>query len=126
MRLARITLQGVDIMKTSIVRISVAALFVAALILGIGVSAYAQDPMLATLIPTQENARPVPSFIGHEATPKPITSRPIPQNPHMSPGSWSAIHDDTYMSDTYFTPGPLGKAPMTVLFSHLATTTTIG
>ncbi len=67
-------------MKTSIVRWSIAALVVAALILGIGVSAYAQDPLLPTPIPTQENARPVPPFIGHEATPNPITSRPIPPN----------------------------------------------
>ena len=70
-------------MKTSIVRLGIAGLFVAALILGIGVSAYAQDPSLPTLIPTQENARPVPLVIGHEATPNHITSRPIPQNPHM-------------------------------------------
>lgn len=72
-------------------------------------------------IPPQPDARPVPLFIGHEATPNPITSRPIPQNPHMSSGSWSAPHNDTYMSDTYFTPGPLGKAPMTVVSTALTT-----
>ena len=29
----------------------------------------------------------------------------------MAPGSWSNFHNDTYMSDTYFTSGPLGRSP---------------
>ena len=67
-------------------------------------------PIPPTPIPTQQDARPVPEFIGHEATPQPINAPPIPRNPHMSTGSWSAHHDDTYMSDTYDadTLGPLG------------------
>jgi hypothetical protein len=40
-------------------------------------------------IPTQTDARPVPVFIGHEAAVKPIAALPVPDNPHMSPGSWS-------------------------------------
>lgn len=95
-------------MKTSIVRMSVAALVVAALILGIGVSAYAQDPILPTPIPTQENARPVPFFIGREAVAKPILAPEIPFNPFMAHDAYSTVHNDTYMSDTYFTLGPLG------------------
>jgi hypothetical protein len=75
----------------------------------------------ASPIPQQPYARPVAPFIGQEATPNPITSRPIPQNPYMSSGSWGSVHDDTYMSDTYFTPGPLGKASMTVVSTSLAT-----
>src|SRR5512136_1906792 len=124
MRLARTKFQGAQIMKTHIKLSCLTALVVAALILGIGLPAYAADPSPLTVVPTilpQPDARPVPLFIGHEATPKPITSRPIPQNPHMSSGSWSAVHDDTYMSDTYFTPGPVGKAPMTVVSATLAT-----
>ena len=100
-------------MKTSIVRISVAALVVAALILGIGVSAYAQDPISPPpTIPPQPDARPVPFFIGHEAVAKPIVAPTIPHNPFMAPDEWSAIHDDTYMSDTYVSSGPLGHNPI--------------
>src|SRR5512137_1434718 len=120
MRLARTTFQGAQIMKTYIKLSCLTALVVAALILGIGLPAYAADPSPLTVVPTippQPDARLVPLFIGHEASPKPITSRPIPQNPHMSQGSWGVSHADTYMSDTYITGGPLGKAPMTVL-SH--------
>jgi hypothetical protein len=81
-------------MKRSIAIIALAALAVAALVLGI---------WLLT---------PVPSYIGHEATANPIVAPPIPQNPHMSAGAWAAMHNDTYMSDAYFTSGPLGHKPV--------------
>ena len=70
-------------------------------------------PVPPTPIPLQKGADPVPEFIGREATPHPIDAPSIPQNPHLSTGSWSAIHDDTYMSDTYDggTLGPLGHDP---------------
>src|SRR5512136_1304943 len=115
MRLARTTFQGAQIMKTSIVRWSIAALVVAALSLGIGVSAYGDGPTFpipATPIPPQPN-RPVPSYIGQPAVPKPIAAPTIPANPFMGSWnniqSWSALHNDAYMSDTYFTQGPLGR-----------------
>jgi hypothetical protein len=103
-------------MKTYIKLSCLAALFLAALILGIGLPAYAGDPPVFPItpmpIPTQEAARPVPNFIGHEATPNKILAPAIPQNPHMSEGAWAAHHNDTYMSDTYFTSGPLGHSPI--------------
>jgi len=103
-------------MKTYIKLSGLAALVVAALILGIGLPAYAADPPAFPItpmpIPTQEAARPVPNFIGHEATPNKILAPAIPQNPHMSEGAWAAHHNDTYMSDTYFTSGPLGHSPI--------------
>ena len=60
-------------------------------------------------------------FIGHEATPNPIDISAHPTKPVQFIGLRSAPHDDTYMSDTYFTVGPLGKAPMTVVSTALAT-----
>ena len=99
-------------MKTSIVRWSLLALVLVMLTLAIGRPTYADDPTPTPIpIPTQEDARPVPEFIGHEATPQPIAAPAIPQNPFMAPGSWSSFHNDTYMSDTYFTSGPLGHSP---------------
>ena len=99
-------------MKTSIVCWSLAALALVLLTLTIGLPAYADDPTPTPIpIPTQANARPVPEFIGHEATPQPIAAPSIPRNPFMARGSWSNYHNDTYMSDTYFTLGPLGHSP---------------
>lgn len=42
------------------------------------------------------------------ATPKPIEGQPIPQNPHMAPNGRNNVHNDSYMSDTYQLPGPIG------------------
>src|SRR5512135_904340 len=61
-----------------------------------------------TKIPEFPGVKPAPVYIGNPATVKPISALPIPQNPFMAPGSWGAVHDDTYASDTYFTGGPLG------------------
>ena len=66
----------------------------------------------AIRIPQQTDASPVPPFIGQEAAPKPIDAPDIPINPYMSPGSWSAMHNNTYMSDTYLVSGPLGHSPV--------------
>lgn len=42
------------------------------------------------------------------ATPKPIEGQQIPQNPHMAPNGRNNVHNDSYMSDTYDLPGPIG------------------
>lgn len=63
-------------------------------------------------IPTQQGARPVPDFVGTSALAQPIATRPVPDNPFLAAGSWSNIHDDTYMSDTYAMAGPLGRSPL--------------
>ena len=104
-------------MKTSIVPWTLAALVLVVLALAIDLPASADDAS-PTPIPTQEDALPVPEFIGAEATPQPIVAPSIPRNPFMAPGSWSNYHNDTYMSDTYFTSGPLGRSP-TVLSTFL-------
>jgi len=65
-------------MKTSIVRRSLAALALILLTLATGLPAYAGDATPTPIpIPTQANARPVPGFIGHEATPQPIAAPAI-------------------------------------------------
>jgi hypothetical protein len=49
---------------------------------------------------------------GYLARPVPVDASPIPQNPSISPDPWSAIHNDTYMSDTYRSSGVLGSRPV--------------
>lgn len=62
-------------------------------------------------IPNQPDARPVPLFLGDPAVAQPIAAPAIPQNPFMATGAWGNIHNDSYMSDTYVTGGPLGHSP---------------
>lgn len=90
---------------------------VLALVIGTAGVVYADSP--AFPIPPQLDAQPVQQFIGSQAVPKPITAPTIPQNPFMAPNGKSNVHDDTYMSDTYTTSGPLGQGPQ-VLSSYLA------
>lgn len=82
------------------------------------ISAESQIP-----IPQQKGALPVPNFIGHGAEPHLIQSSTIPSNPFMGSSGWSNTHNDSYMSDTYFTGGPLGVAPMKVSSSFLGSAT---
>lgn len=77
-----------------------------------GFTAFAFGVIPALPIPQQKDASPVPAFIGQEAAPKPIDAPEIPNNPYMSPGSWSGIHNDAYMSDAYQVSGPLGRSPV--------------
>lgn len=82
------------------------------LIIGEKPLSFASGPIPAVRIPQQIFARTVPNFIGNEAVPKPIESPAIPGNAYMSPGSWSGMHNDGYMSDTYAVTGPLGHSPI--------------
>jgi hypothetical protein len=76
-------------------------------------------------IPQQPDARRVDSFLGQPAVAHSIAAALIPQNPFMMTGSWSNIHNDSYMSDTYFSGGPLGRSPQ-VLSTFLGTPTASG
>jgi hypothetical protein len=75
--------------------------------------AYAQPN--PTPIPQPQSKPPghtPPAFIGAPATPNPVAGvAAIPQNPYLASNGSSNMHDDTYMSDVYFTGGPLGKSP---------------
>lgn len=82
------------------------------IVAGAIITAYSSGIIPAIRIPQQTDASPVPPFIGQEATSKPIDAPDIPINPYMSPGSWSAMHNNTYMSDTYQVSGPLGHSPV--------------
>jgi hypothetical protein len=63
-------------------------------------------------IPQQVGAGPVPHYVGHPAIGKPVLAPAVPQNPFLSPNPFNNAQDDTYMSDTYFTPGVLGRHPV--------------
>ncbi|MGV1006143.1 MAG: hypothetical protein ACOYEV_15550 [Candidatus Nanopelagicales bacterium] len=62
-------------------------------------------------IPQVTGTVPAGNYAGAPAIQRPLFPPAIPQNPHMSINPWSAIHDDTYMSDAYTTAGPLGRHP---------------
>lgn len=66
------------------------------------------NPTPIVSIPGSE--QPV-SYMGAPAIQQPLYPRAVPQNPFMSTNPWGALHNDTYMSDTYTTAGPLGHAP---------------
>lgn len=66
----------------------------------------------SSILPNQK-IHPVAEFIGETATAKPITgSTPVPQNPYMAENPWNCIHNDSYQSDVYPNPGPLGRNPL--------------
>ncbi|MFC4906417.1 hypothetical protein [Actinomadura gamaensis] len=54
----------------------------------------------------------VPAYVGGPAKPNPLPGRPVPANPFMGPVGMSSMHADSYASDTYPFPGPLGKRPV--------------
>jgi hypothetical protein len=54
-----------------------------------------------------------PAFIGSPSTAKPFTAVKPPQNPLMAKNPSSNIHNDTWMTDAYNRPGPLGRDPKT-------------
>ena len=89
------------------------------LLLGIPFLACAQNPIPIPQLPTRH---PMPAYIGAPATPKPVSTSAIPQNPFLAASGRSNCHNDTYMSDVYFSGGPLGTSPV-VLSSLLATAT---
>lgn len=62
-------------------------------------------------IPNQQDARPVPLFIGRTAVANPVEAPAVPQNPWMASNPDSNGHHDSYMSDIYERPGPLGRSP---------------
>jgi hypothetical protein len=66
-----------------------------------------------TSILPNEKVQPVLPFIGQPATAHPVSgTTPVPQNPFMSEDPWNCMHNDSYQSDTYSNPGPLGNDPI--------------
>jgi hypothetical protein len=60
-------------------------------------------------IPEGPEANSVPAFIGASAKPKSVSAPRVPQHPFMAANGRSNIHNDAYQTDTYTTPGPIGR-----------------
>jgi hypothetical protein len=77
-----------------------------ALIVGFGVVAGTAS---AAPINSAPPAPTLPAFSGSTATPVPVKGAVrAPQNPFLATGPWSNIHNDSWMTDAYPGPGPLG------------------
>ena len=50
------------------------------------------------------------SYDGHAVEPRPI-ALDVPQQPGLAPNGSSSMHDDSWATDSYQGPGPLGKDP---------------
>lgn len=88
------------------------ALVVGLVAFATSLAAFAQQGLPNPIpIPNQQHALPVPLFVGDAAVARPVDAAALPQNPWMNPNPGSNAHNDSYMSDTYAIPGPLGKSP---------------
>ncbi|MEA2606929.1 MAG: hypothetical protein QOI00_1686 [Chloroflexota bacterium] len=52
----------------------------------------------------------LPPHTGHAVKPHRVSPSHPPQNPYLASNPGSNIHDDTWMTDAYRRPGPLGKS----------------
>lgn len=64
---------------------------------------------VATPIPNSSLGLFVPAYEGAPATAQRIDSDSVPEHPFMADNGSSNIHNDAYQSDSYTTPGPLGR-----------------
>ncbi len=55
----------------------------------------------------------LPAHTGHAVKARATTPSHPPQNPFMARNPYSNIHNDTWMTDAYSKPGPLGKSLVT-------------
>ncbi|MBJ7348728.1 MAG: hypothetical protein JHC87_09185, partial [Thermoleophilaceae bacterium] len=60
-------------------------------------------------IPGESLGIPLISFSGSSATAQRVESTLPPRHPFMAPNGQSNIHGDAWQTDSYATPGPLGK-----------------
>jgi hypothetical protein len=68
--------------------------------------AAAAEPILDPLGTT------LPRYQGAPATPQQLAYTKAPRNPFMAPNPRSNIHNDSWMTDAYRGPGPLGRSPV--------------
>jgi hypothetical protein len=70
-------------------------------------------PTAASAVPIPSLPGPllVPSYVGAPATPQPIASFPVPQNPNLAPNGRSNMHNDAYGTNAYDWSGPRGRKP---------------
>ena len=88
--------------KTS-ARLAATALATAALLAVVAAPA-AAAPIASTPPPPS-----LPDFQGHAVKAHRVTPAHPPQNPFMGRNPFSNIHNDTWMTDAYDIPGPLGS-----------------
>lgn len=81
------------------------------ILLAIVIAAGAQAQMPALNVPQKPDALSIIRFIGQPAVPNAVEAPAIPRNPFMAQNGKSNTHNDSYMSDTYVTGGPLGRSP---------------
>jgi hypothetical protein len=67
---------------------------------------------VAVPIPSLPGPLLVPSYVGAPATPQPIPSFDVPQNPYLAPNGRSNMHNDAYATNAYTWSGPLGRDPV--------------
>ncbi|MFG2137703.1 hypothetical protein [Streptomyces sp. NPDC048650] len=67
-------------------------------------------PAQATPLPTGPGTGEVPHFTGRPADPRPVPGSAV-RNRHMAPDGLSAMHGDSYASNTQPQRGPLGHHP---------------
>ncbi len=75
-------------------------------------------PRVAGALPIESDLDPAPTLptsTGGAWTARPVTSSTVPpRNPFLAEGAWSSIHNDTWMTDAYPGPGPLGQDPSAI------------
>ena len=80
----------------------------------------------AALIVPAANSQPIPDlaptnlpvYVGEPAKAHPLPPPHVPQNPSLAANPFNNVHNDTWMSDVYEIPGPLGREPA-ILSSRL-------
>jgi len=73
----------------------------------------AREVSAATPIADSGTATSLPAYSGAGAPRHILRAKRPPTNPFMAPRGVSNVHNDSWMSDTYWIRGPLGRAPET-------------
>ncbi len=100
---------------------SLVIVFVAltALLLLIG-TVSAGSPAAKSNAPVSAAITPIPTvaktnltdYIGSPVKAHPLPVAHVPQNPSLAPNPFNYVHNDSWASDVYDIPGPLGRAPV--------------
>jgi len=88
------------------------AAFAGAVAVSCAVAAVAAGAAATSIIWVAETD--LPAYIGQPWKPFPLPPVRPPQNPSMAANPFNNVHNDTWMSDTYDIPGPLGRQPFTI------------
>jgi hypothetical protein len=64
-----------------------------------------------TPIPTAAQTN-LPDYVGAAVKARPLAPSKVPQNPFLAPNPFNYVHNDSWASDVYDIPGPLGRDPL--------------